>query len=346
MGKSNTRMGFTLSELSERIAGNLVGDPEVVISGVASLDNAGAADLAFISQNKYRSLLKKSKAGVVILNSNFDYDYSGNKIIVSNPHVCFARIARLFDNPPPGPSIGIDDSANIDKSAKLGVDVSIAQNAVIESGAVLAANVIVGPGCYIGANVQIGEGAIIYANVVIHHSCKIGRECILHSGCVIGGDGFGYAKEDSQWIKVPQLGRVILGNEVEVGSNSTIDRGALGDTVIGDRVKIDNLVQIGHNVEIGEDTVIAAGAGISGSVLIGKRCGLGGQVGIFGHLEISDDVEVGARSTVSKSINKAGIYSSSIRADRLNKWQKNVARLQQLDDMVKRIKVLERKIKK
>ena len=339
-------MGFTLSELSERFAGDLVGDPEVVISGVASLDNAGATDLAFISRNKYRNLLKNTRAGVVILSSDFASDCSGNKIVVSNPHACFAYIAKLFDDPPSGSSTGIDDSAYIDKSAKLGAGVSIAQNAVIEPGVVLAANVVVGPGCYIGANAQIGEGTVLYANVTIHHSCKTGRECILHSGCVIGDDGFGYAKEDNQWIKVPQLGHVILGNEVEVGSNSTIDRGALDDTVIGDRVKIDNLVQIGHNAEIGEDTVIAAGVGIAGSARIGKRCAFGGQSGIFGHLEITDDVEIAARSMVTKSIKKKGAYSSSIRVDRLDNWQKNIARLYQLDDLAKRIKILEKELQK
>ncbi|MDH5649294.1 MAG: UDP-3-O-(3-hydroxymyristoyl)glucosamine N-acyltransferase [Gammaproteobacteria bacterium] len=337
-------MRFTLGELAEQVGGVLKGDPAVSITGIASLETAGPSDITFVVSKKYAELLGETRAGAVLVNKQYSETFSGNSIAVDNPHVAFARIAELFvDDDLHYPGVG--PGAVIDESAVIGNNVSIGENVVIKSGVTVADGAIIGAGCYVGKNASIGQGSRLYPGVTVHHTCVVGARCILHTGCVIGGDGFGYAKQGTRWIKVPQLGKVILGDEVEIGTNTTVDRGALDDTRIGDRVKIDNLVQIGHNVLLGEDTIIAAGAGVAGSARIGKRCAFGGQCGIFGHLEITDDVEIAARSMVTKSIKKAGVYSSGIRVDSLEKWQKNAARLYQLDEMAKRIKVLENELK-
>ena len=338
-------MGFTLDDIAKHVNGKLHGNAGLEISGANTLDKASASEIAFISQKKYIEMLKESGAGAVLMSEIYVDEYEGNRIVTDNPHVSFASVAALF-NACEFAGTGIHSSASIAESATLGEDVAIGANAVIGPGAMLGANVSIAAGCYIGRDVVVGEGTLCYPNVVIHCATVIGENCIFHSGSIIGGDGFGYARDGSQWIKVPQLGKVIIGDNVEIGSSSTVDRGALDDTILGDRVKIDNLVQIGHNVTIGEDTIIAAGSGVAGSTHIGKRCSFGGMSGVYGHLQIVDDVEIAARSSVTKSIRNAGIYSSGIRVDTLAKWQKNIARLYQLDELARRIKMLERTIKK
>ncbi len=338
-------MGYRLSELADRCDGKIQGNPDIMIDGVATLAKAGSEHIAFLSDTKHQKYLDSTQAGAVILRQHDVTDFSGNAIICDNPHLAFALIANLFDSYVSDIEPGIHSTACIDKDANVAATATIASHVVIEAGAVIADGVKIGPGCHIEKDVRIGSHTHLYAHVVVRHHCEIGDNCIVHPGAVIGSDGFGYAKDGSQWCKVPQLGRVIIGNEVEIGSNTTIDRGALDDTIIGDRVKLDNLIQVAHNVTIGDDTIIAACVGIAGSTTIGKRCAIGGQAGILGHKYIVDDVQIAAKSLVTNSIKKPGIYASNIKAIDLNKWQKNVARLYDLDEMAKRLRQLEQTIK-
>jgi len=319
-------MKYSLSKLIAEAGGSLAGDEEHEVDSVAPLIRAERNQLAFLSNTKYLSLLSKTQAGCVVMSPENGKYFSGNKILSDNPHLTFARIAALIH---PYQSIlsQIDGTAVINESAKL------------------HENVTVGPGVYIGNHVEIDEGTVIEANAVIFDNSIIGKRCIVHAGAVIGSEGFGFAKDGSKWIKVPQLGRVVLGNNVEIGSNSTIDRGALDDTIIHDGVKIDNLVQIAHNVEIGEDSILAGCVGIAGSATIGKRCSFGGQAGVFGHVEVADDVQVAARSVIGKSIKKSGTYSSCMKSDEIGVWQRKMTRLNQLNDMAQRITALEKALK-
>ncbi|GMR19965.1 MAG: UDP-3-O-(3-hydroxymyristoyl)glucosamine N-acyltransferase [Gammaproteobacteria bacterium] len=319
-------MKYSLSKLIAEAGGSIAGDEEYEIDGVAPLIRAERNQLAFLSNTKYLSLLSETHAGcVVMLPENGKY-FSGNKILSDNPHLTYARIAALIH---PYRSV----LSQIDGTA------------IINVGAKLHENITVGPGVYIGDHVEIGEGTVIEANAVIFDNSVIGKRCIVHAGAVVGSEGFGFAKDGSKWIKVPQLGRVVLGDDVEIGSNSTIDRGALDDTIIHDGVKIDNLVQIAHNVEIGEDSILAGCVGVAGSATIGKRCSFGGQAGVSDHVEIVDDVQVAARSVVVKSIKKPGTYSSCMKSDEISVWQRKMVRLNQLNDMAKRLITLEKALR-
>lgn len=338
-------MGYRLAELADRCGGKLQGNPDVIINGVATLAKAGSGHIAFLSDTKHQKYLDSTQAGAVILRQLDIADFSGNVIICDNPHLAFALIAKLFDTYAYDGKPGIHPTACVDENADVASSAAIAPHVVIEAGVKIADGVKIGPGCHIEKAVQIGRNSRLYAHVVVRHHCVIGDNCIVHPGAVIGSDGFGYAKDGDQWCKVPQLGRVIIGNDVEIGSNTTIDRGALDDTVIGDRVKLDNLIQVAHNVTIGDDTIIAACVGIAGSTTIGKRCAIGGQAGILGHKSIVDDVQIAAKSLVTNSIKQPGIYASNIKAIELNKWQKNVARLYDLDEMAKRLRQLEQTVK-
>jgi len=233
----------------------------------------------------------------------------------------------------------------VDPGARVAVTAYIGAHAVIESGVTIADGAYIGPGCVVGAYAVVGAHSRLTAQVFVGERCVIGDGCLFQPGVVIGADGFGYARDGERWEKVPQLGRVVIGNAVEVGANTTIDRGSLNDTVIGDGVKLDNLIQIAHNVRIGEHTAIAACAGIAGSTTVGKRCTIGGQAGIMGHIEIADDVHITACSFVSGTITKPGVYSASLRAEPAEKWRRNAARLHHLDEMARRLRELEAKLK-
>jgi UDP-3-O-[3-hydroxymyristoyl] glucosamine N-acyltransferase len=268
------------------------------------------------------------------------------RIVTSNPYAYYSRVVALF-HPERRPSAGVSAHAVVDASAQIGNDVSVAAFAVIGKNARIGANVIIGEGCVVGDDVTIGENTRLYPRAVIYQGCIVGHHCIFHSGVVIGADGFGLANENGRWLKIPQVGRVVIGDDVEVGANTTIDRGAMGDTVIEEGVKLDNQIQIGHNCRIGAHTAIAGCVGIAGSTKVGKRCTIGGGAGIVGHIEIGDDVHISGFSLVSKSINQPGTYTSisstpfTTHAD----WLKLAAHLRHLDTYADKLKTLQDKIK-
>lgn len=339
---------FTLRELAERLGAEVHGDPECVINKVSSFNGARPGCITFLSDPEYQQFLSSTQASAVIVNkANADaLQINGlNGLIVENPHVAFAQVADCLcpveKNPP-----GIHPQASIDPASDVHADAWVGPQCVIEAGAVIGADCHIGPGCVIGKNVVIGEACRLIANVTICHGSRLGANVIVHPGAVLGADGFGLAKDQDRWLKVPQVGRVIIGNDVEIGANTTIDRGAIDDTIIGDGVKLDNLIQIAHNVHVGEHTAIAACTGIAGSTRIGKHCAIGGAVGIVGHLEIADNVTITFMSCVTQSILQAGVYSSGAPLEENAKWHRNFVRMKQLDEMARKIKALEKAIKK
>lgn len=336
-------MTVTLEELARRFQGKARGNTDTLIEGVAALHTAGPRDIAYVSDRKYLPQLTSTKAGAVILTEAEAANYSGSALIVANPHLCFAQVAQLFHAFPEFKP-GTHPTAVVSPAAKVASSAWIGPNSVIEAGVSIGEGVYVGPGCHVGANATIGAKTRLTTNVVIGERCVTGDHCLFHPGAVIGSDGFGFARDGDRWIKVPQIGRVLIGNEVEVGANTTIDRGALNDTVIGDGVKLDNLIQIAHNVRIGENTAIAACVGIAGSTVIGRRCTIGGQAGVTGHLEIADDVHITAGSLVTSSIAQPGVYSASLKAEPAEKWRRNAARLHHLDELARRLAGLEEKL--
>lgn len=330
---------FRLDELVDRLGGELVGDPAVTVRRVATLDEAGDGDLAFLANPKYHSRLKACRASAVILGPAARDLTDRPRIVASDPYVYFARVAQLFTPPEVLPA-GIHPAAAV--ASAVPASVTVGAGASIEADVELGEGVAIGPGCRIGRGARIGAGSRLHANVTVYHECRIGTACIVHSGCVIGADGFGFARErDGGWIKIPQVGRVVIGNDVEIGANTTIDRGALGDTVIGNGVKLDNQIQIGHNVQVGEHTAIAGCVGIAGSTTIGARCMIGGQAGIIGHLSIADDVVISAGTLVTKSIRRAGVYTANLPVQAHADWVKNFAHLRHLEALVDRIRALE-----
>ena len=338
-------MAVTLQELAQRFLGKVRGNEAQQIESVATLTSAGPRDIAFLADRSFAGQLAGSKAGAVILSTADAAKFPGNVLIVDNPRLCFAQVAALL-HPEPKYSPGIHASATVASDAQVAPDAWIGPQSVIESGAQIEGNVFVGPGCFIDRGVVIGEGSRLVANVTICRHSVIGKRCLIHPGAVIGSDGFGYAHDGARWVKIPQLGGVVLGDDVDVGANTTIDRGALGDTVVAQGVKLDNLIQIAHNVQIGEHTAMAAFVGVAGSAVIGKRCTFGGRAGIAGHLEIADDVHITGTSLVSGSILSAGTYSSAISAEDAGTWRKNAARVRQLDALVRRLKELEQKVQR
>ena len=337
-------MAFSLAQIANHVDGDVIGDSSYMIEKLGTLEHADAQALSFLANPKYQGQLANTQAGAVLIRDKALSQGLKNAVVVSNPYLAFAKLTHLFDNRPK-PSANIHPSASIDASASLGENVKIAANVVIEEGAVLADNVEIGPNSVVGARVEIGENTRIAANVTLYYDVEIGQDCLLHSGCVIGADGFGFAASSEGWVKIMQLAAVTIGNKVEVGANTTIDRGALENTKVGNGVIIDNQVQIAHNVIIGDNSAIAGCSAIAGSTHIGQRCTISGGVGIIGHLTIVDDVHVTAMSLVSKSIHKAGSYSSGTGLEATDKWRKSAARLRRIDDMAKQIAKLEHKLK-
>ena len=326
----------------------LVGDSkDLSITGCAPLDSAQPNQLSFLSNIKYKPLLESTKAGVVIVSSDMADMCPSNALVSDDPYLSFALAVNLFSNPITVAS-GVDKSSTIHSSVVLDKTVSVGANVVIGAG------VSIGPGTQIGANtviaenVKIGDNVLIYPNVSIYHSVEIGDRVILHSGAVIGSDGFGLAndkKNGGVWVKIPQTGSVVVSDDVELGANTTIDRGAMGNTIIGVGVKIDNQVQIAHNVQIGNHTAIAAKVGIAGSTKIGSHCLIGGASGINGHINIADQVMLAGMSMVTKSIDSPGLYASGMPVKPQRQWHKQVARVNRLKNLEDKIKDLEKKIK-
>lgn len=336
-------MRWTIDELARRIGAAAEPGSAAVVSGVATLVDAGPDQLAFVARSGYAQELLSTRAGCVIVPRDLAANVPSVALVSDRPHAAFARAAALLHPDPPtggtrAPSASIADDARVAEDADIGA------NAVISQGADVGAGVLIEPGAVIGPDVVIGPGSRIGANVVIGRRSRIGARVRIQPGAVIGGEGFGYVWEDDEWLRVPQLGRVVIGDDVQIGAGTTIDCGALDDTVIGDGVLLDNLIQVAHNVRIGDKTAIAGCAGMAGSAVIGRRCTIGGGAGIVGHIEVTDDVHIAAMSLVSHSITEPGAYASGTPMDRHADWRRNAARFRQLDRLARRLQQLERDV--
>ena len=337
-------MIYTLEELAELTDSSLHGDKKVRIHSVAALDEAVNGQISFVSNPKYIKKMDVTKASAIILHSDLAQVYTGNCLINDDPYLTFARILKLI-YPQTTKTSFIHPSAVIAESAKLHETVTVGANAVIDEEVSIGENVNIDAACYIGKGSIINKDVHLYPNVSIYNNIEIGEATIVHSGVVIGADGFGFSPTpDKKWFKILQVGNVVIGEDVEIGSNTTIDRAALGTTYIGNGVKLDSQIHIGHNVNIKEYTVIAAGTVIAGSTIIGERCQIGGAVAIAGHISVADDVMITGNSMVIKSIKNSGVYSSGITSDENKNWRKNVARFKSLDQMAKKIRDLEIKL--
>lgn len=332
---------FKLSDLAKKINADLQGDPDCLIYRAEPLAVAKGGSISFLANAKYKSHLANTQASAVILRKEEAANCPTNALIVANPELAIAELLSFIYSESPKKS-GIHPSAAIGEHCQIDETVSIAAYSVIEDGVVIKANSVIEAGCYIGKNVQIGANCRLYPQVKIYHGVRIEENTIIHSGAVIGADGFGLAHNGKKWVKMPQIGSVVIGKEVEIGANTTIDRGALQDTIIGNGVKIDNLVHIGHNVKIGDNTAIAGCAGIAGSTEIGKNCMIGGAAGITGHIKICDGVMIGPAGTVAQSIDEPGLYYSGTGVQKHTAWRRNMLRFKQLDELAKRVSQLER----
>ncbi len=335
--------GFSLDELVARLGGQVLGEGSKRVTQIATLEAASATQISFLTNSKYRAQLASSAAGALILSAADAQESDKPRIISDNPYAYFAKVSALL-NPLPEAPIGIHSAAIVAASAQIDATASIAATAVIGAGAIIGAHSVIGEGCVIGEHVVIGSHARLYPRVVVYHHCVIGARLIAHSGVVIGADGFGFAVENNHWLKIPQIGRVVIGDDVEIGANTTIDRGALADTIIEDDVKLDNQIQIAHNVRIGAHTAIAGCVGIAGSAVIGKYCRIGGSAGILGHLQIADHVEIASFSLIGKSIREAGSYAAIYPFAKADEWRKNAVHLRHLDSLVDRLKALEKQV--
>lgn len=337
-------MALTLAEIAARLGVGLQGDGAVTVHGVATLRNAGPGDLSFLANPRYRKHLAGTRASAVILSPEDAGQCPVPALISDNPYACYARAARLLA-PPPRRRRGIDPSAVVDPSARIDESAWIGPQCVVEANARVDADAQIGPASVIGRDVHVGEASELLARVTLMHGVRIGRRVVIQPGAVIGGDGFGLANVGGQWQRVPQLGAVRIGDDVDIGANTTVDRGALDDTVIEEGVKIDNQVQVGHNVFIGAHTAIAGCVGISGSARIGRYCTLAGGVGIVGHLEIADHVHITGMSMVTRSITEAGTYSAGTPLMPNRSWRRNAVRMRSLDELAGRIDKLEKTCK-
>lgn len=337
------RVSYSLREIAAQLGGEVQGDDTVVVSRMASLTGARSGDLSFLANSKYRSQLSSTAASAVVIGPDDANATALPRIVTGNPYAYFAKVSSLL-NPVvpvvPGvhPTADVHPSAVIDPTASIGAHVTIGAHVRVEKNAVL------GPGCAVGDGVRIGEDTRLHANVTVYDGCEIGARCVLSSGVVIGADGFGYAEEQGRWVKIPQVGRVQIQDDVDIGSNTTIDRGALDDTVIEQGVKLDNLIQIGHNCRIGAHTVIAGCVGIAGSAKIGRHCKIGGAAMILGHLEIADGVTISPGSMITRTLTQADTYTALMPFQRHADWLRTAANLRHLDQMAVRIGQLEKEL--
>jgi len=338
---SNIRI--KLAELVRNFGGELIGDGAIQIAGLGTLAGAGPGDISFLSNSKYRSQLAGTRAAAVILGPQDRDATAMPRIVTPNPYAYMAKVSALL-HPVERPAPGIHPSAVVDATARIAPDAAIGPHAVVAAQAVIGTGAVIGAGCHIGAGVDIGDDCWLNPGVSIYAGCKLGQRTIVHSGAVIGADGFGLAPEAGRWLKVPQVGRVVIGDDVEIGANTTIDRGALEDTVIEDGVKLDNQIQIAHNVRIGAHTAIAACVGIAGSTVIGKHCVIGGAAMFVGHIQLADGVTISGGTLVSKSIDTPGTYTAMWAAAPHREWLKTVAQLRRLDSLAQRVRELEEKL--
>jgi UDP-3-O-[3-hydroxymyristoyl] glucosamine N-acyltransferase len=321
---------FSLGELAVRFGLTLRGEPSLTVRSVATLSHANAGALSFLANSRYRRQLDSTRATAVLLSAEDESHCPVAALIDPNPYLAYARIAALL-HPPVSEAPGIHPSAVVAGGARIAASASIGPLAVIEQDAQIAERVLIGPGCIVQRGARVGADSTLLSRVNLYPGVTVGQRCILHAGAVVGADGFGFALNRGTWVKVPQVGSVRIGDDVEIGANTTIDRGAIDDTVVENGVKLDNQIQVGHNVIIGAHTAIAACTGISGSTVIGQRCMIGGMVGFAGHLTIADDVVVTGCSLVSASIKKAGSYSSGMPTVETRLWRRMVAHLRRLD---------------
>ena len=336
-------MAISLADLATRLELPFRGDGEVRIEGVATLHNAAPGRLSFLANPRYRQYLADTRAAAVVIAPQDEAHCPVPALISPNPYAAYARAAALL-YPDASARQGVHASACVEEGARVAEDAWIGPMSVVEAGAVIESGVQVGPGCVIGQDVTVGEHSRLVARVTLCHGVRIGRRVLMHPGVVIGSDGFGIANESGRWIKVPQVGGVVIGDDVEIGANTSIDRGAVEDTVLEEGVKLDNQIQVGHNVRIGAHTAIAGCVGIAGSARIGRHCAIGGGAGIVGHLELADHVQVTAMTLVTRSITEPGVYSSGVPAQPGMTWNRNYARLRELDELARRVRELEKKL--
>ena len=333
--------GIPLRQLAERCGAELAGDGEVVIDRVATLDSAERGAIAFLSNPKYRSRLAATRASAVILAPADAAATALPKLVTPNPYAAYARVAAIL-HPARPPVPGVHATAVVAASARVASSASIGPHAVVGERSTIGDRARLGAGAIVGEDCALAEDCVLHANAVIYARTLIGARTIIHSGAVIGADGFGIAEQNGRWLKVPQVGGVVIGADVEIGANTTIDRGAIGDTTIEDDVKLDNQIQIGHNCRIGAHTAIAGCVGIAGSTTIGRNCMIGGAAMIAGHLEIADGTVIGAATGVSKSIGAAGVYASGLPQMPQREYRQTVAALHRLRSLFERVRALER----
>ena len=335
-----------LGDIAAALGGELLGDPSLPIARIAPLDQAGPDAISFLANPRYRAQLSVSSAGCVIVAEALRDAAAarGAVIVAPDPYLYFARLTQWWaQRTRPREAAGVHPSAVVDPGARLGAGVHVGALAVIEADADIGDGAVIGAQCFVGRGAQVGAGTRLHPRVTLAFGCRVGARGIVHSGAVIGADGFGFAPtREPGYVKIEQLGAVRIGDDVEIGANTCIDRGALGDTVIEDGVKLDNLIQIAHNVQIGRGTAMAAQSGVAGSTRIGARCTIGGQAGVVGHLSIGDDVHISAKSTVTRSIAKPGTYTGFFPLDDNRSWEKNAVTLRQLHALRERLRALER----
>ncbi len=336
-------MTVTLGELAVRFGCELRGDPSIVVDSVGALSQAGPRAVTVLATPTLASRLKESRAGAVILDAKSADESPVPVLVVGNPHLIYARVAALL-HPDPPLVPGVHPSAVVAASARIDPSAEIAPHATIGERVVIGARAYVGPGTVIERDTVVGADSRLVARVYLGHHVKIGARAVLQPGAVVGAEGFGFANDKGAWVKVPQVGSVDVGDDVEIGCNTTIDRGAIEDTVIEEGVKLDNLIMVAHNCRIGAHTAIAAMTGLAGSTTIGKRCYVGGEVGFVGHLSVCDDVVILGKTMVAHSIDKPGVYSSGLPAEEAGAWRRIVGRIKRLDAMAKRLRAVEKHV--
>lgn len=334
---------WTLSELAELLGADLRGDGSLMITGVATLASAGAGDISFLANDKYARQLGETRAGAVLVRPSEADQCATNAVVTDDPYRCFARLSHLF-NPEPVPEAGIHPSAIVAESASVAESAWVGPGVVIEQNAEIGDGVRIGANSVVGADSRIGADTVLASNATIYHGVSLGARCRISSGAVIGSDGFGYAHTGECWERIAQVGGVRIGDDVDIGANTCVDRGALDDTVIGNGVKLDNMVQVAHNAEIGDHTIMAGCSGVSGSSRVGRNCMFGGKSGVGGHLTLADNVQLTAMTMVTRSLNEAGVYSSGTGVEPNRDWRRSVVRFRQLDDMAQRLRRIEKKL--
>jgi UDP-3-O-[3-hydroxymyristoyl] glucosamine N-acyltransferase len=337
-------MTLTISKIAEILGGKVDGDGSAEITGLAKIEEAQSGQLSFIANSKYHKFIEKTQASAILV--DLDFPKSDRTLIrIRNPYFAFLKMAEQFYVQEPQVALGIHHTAVIGQDCEIGEKCAVGAHVVIGKKCKIGRNTIIHPGVVIGDNVQVGENTIIYANVSIREKCRVGKKVIIHPGAVIGADGFGFAFEDGKYHKLPQMGNVVIEDEVEIGANTTIDRATMGETVIKKGAKIDNLVQIAHNVQVGENTVIAAQTGLSGSIKVGKYVKIGGQAGFVGHIEIGDNAMIGAQSGVTKSVPENAFISGYPARPHMTA-KREEASLTKLPELLKKIRLLESQLKK